>query len=124
MASLNQCYSLRGLDAVAAINIASTISNLFNVVFVAFGDAIAIVVGQLLGAGKYDEAKDTDRKLITFSVVLCLGLGTIMFLAAPLFPMLYKTTNNVGQCYARMGVYACFLFYIAGRWKYYSHIFV
>lgn len=97
MASLNQCYSLRGLDAVAAINIASTISNLFNVVFVAFGDAIAIVVGQLLGAGKYEEAKDTDRKLITFSVVLCLGLGTIMFLASPLFPMLYKTTDGVRQ---------------------------
>lgn len=110
MAVLNQCYSLRGLDAVAAINIASTISNLFNVVFVAFGDAIAIVVGQLLGAGKFEEAKDTDRKLITFSVVLCIGVGAVMFALSPLFPMLYNTTDGVKSLAARyMRVSALFM---------------
>ncbi len=31
MATLMQCYSMRGLDAVAALNISSTITNLFNV---------------------------------------------------------------------------------------------
>ena len=35
MAVLNQCYSRRGLEVVAASNISSTISNLFNVVFIA-----------------------------------------------------------------------------------------
>lgn len=110
MAVLNQCYSLRGLDAVAAINIASTISNLFNVVFVAFGDAIAIVVGQLLGAGKFEEAKDTDRKLITFSVVLCIGVGAVMFALSPLFPMLYNTTDGVKSLATRyMRVSALFM---------------
>ncbi len=95
IAALNQSYSVCGLDAVAAINISSTITNLFNVVFIAFGDAIAIVVGQLLGAGKYDEAKDTDRKLITFSVMLCLGIGALLAVLAPLFPRLYNTTDGV-----------------------------
>lgn len=97
IAALNQCYSMRGLDAVAAINISSTITNLFNVVFIAFGDAIAIVVGQLLGAERYDEAKDTDRKLITFSVLLCVGIGALLALLAPLFPKLYKTNDGVRQ---------------------------
>lgn len=95
MTMLNQCYSLRGLDAVAAINIATTISNLFNVVFIAFGDAIAIVVGQYLGAGEFDKAKDVDRKLITFSVLLCLVIGGIMFLLSPVFPERYNTTEGV-----------------------------
>lgn len=95
IAMMNQCYSVRGLDAVAAMNISGTISNLFNVVFVAMGDAIAILVGQLLGAGKYEEAVDTDRKLISFSVLSCIVMGSILFLLAPLFPMLYKTTDGV-----------------------------
>lgn len=95
MAMLNQCYSLRGLEAVAAINISSTISNVFNVAFIAMGDAVAILVGQLLGAGKFAEAKDTDRKLITFSVLMCMVIGALLFMLAPLFPALYKTTEGV-----------------------------
>ena len=68
MALLLQCYSVRGMIVVAGMNISNTISNLFNVVFIALGDSVAIVVGQLLGAGRMEEAKDTDRKLIAFSV--------------------------------------------------------
>ena len=56
IAVLNQCYSMRGLEALAALNISTTISNLFNVVFMSMGSAIAIIVGQLLGAGKMEEA--------------------------------------------------------------------
>lgn len=93
IAVLNQCYSMRGLEALAALNISSTISNLFNVVFMSMGSAIAIIVGQLLGAGKMEEAKDTDAKLITFAVVSCLGFGAVLFLLAPLFPKLYNTSE-------------------------------
>lgn len=97
MAFLNQCYSVRGLDVVAGMNISSTISNLFNVIFIAMGSAISIIVGQLLGAGKMEEAKDTDTKLIAFSVLSCLGIGTVQILMAPLFPMLYNTTAEVKE---------------------------
>ena len=95
MAVLNQCYSLRGLDAIAGLNIASTITNLFNVVFIAMGSAISIMVGQLLGAGKMEEAKDTDAKLIAFSVMSCLGIGAVLMLLAPLFPLFYNTSDQV-----------------------------
>ena len=71
VAILMQCYSVRGLNVVAAMNISNTISNLFNVVFIALGDSVAaIIVGQLLGAGRMEEAKDTDTKLITFPYYL------------------------------------------------------
>lgn len=97
MATLMQCYSVRGLDTVAAMNISSTISNLFNVVFIALGSAISIIVGQLLGAGKMEEAKDTDFKLIAFSVMSCVVIGSVLALAAPLFPMLYNTSEAVKE---------------------------
>jgi len=95
MAIMMQCYSVRGLDVVAAMNISSTISNLFNVVFLAIGSAISIVIGQLLGAGKLEEAKDTNTKLISFTVLSCLAMGSILILCAPLFPMMYNTTDSV-----------------------------
>lgn len=95
MATLMQCYSVRGLDAVAALNISSTISNLFNVVFLALGSAISIIVGQLLGAGKMEEARDTDTKLISFSVFACVIIGGILAIVAPAFPMLYNTSQDV-----------------------------
>lgn len=91
MAALAQCYSVRGLDVVAGQNIANTIGNLFNVVFIALGSSVSIVVGQLLGAGKMEEAKDTDNKMIAFSVMCCIFVALVMFLFAPLFPKLYNT---------------------------------
>ena len=67
MAMLTQCYSIRGLNVVAAQNISNTLNNVFNVVFIALGDSVAIIVGQLLfGAGKMKEARDTDNKMIAF----------------------------------------------------------
>ncbi len=95
MATLMQCYSMRGLDAVAGVNISSTITNLFNVVFIAMGSALSIVVGQLLGAGKLKEAKEADVKLIALTVASCLVMGGLLVIFAPLFPMLYNTTDTV-----------------------------
>ena len=96
-AMLVQCYSTRGLNAVAALNISTTVSNLFNVIFIALGSAIGIVVGHLLGAGKTEEAVDTDRKMIFFSVSICCLIGGIMFVLAPLFPEIYNTSATVQE---------------------------
>lgn len=95
MAFLVQCYSTRGLEVVAGMNISNTVANLFNVVFIAMGSAIAIIIGQLLGAGKMKEAQETDRKMILFSVVLCFVIGLFMMILAPLFPRIYNTTDTV-----------------------------
>ena len=96
MAMMNQCYSTRGLDVVPAQQISSTIYNLGSVVFLAMGNAVGIIVGQMLGAGESEErVRDTDRKLIFASVVSCFFFGTIMALIAPLFPQIYDATDSV-----------------------------
>ena len=97
VAMLAQCYSIRGINVVAAQNISNTIGNLFNVVFIALGDSVAIVVGQLLGAGKMKEAKDTDNKMIAFSVMCCVGVAAVMLVVAPFFPRLYNTNNEARE---------------------------
>lgn len=95
MALLTQCYSWRGYDVVSACNIASTISNVFNVAFLSMGSAIGIIVGQQLGAGKMKEAVDTDRKLIVFAVGICFVIGGALILVASIFPRLYETTPEI-----------------------------
>ena len=94
MAMLMQCYSVRGLSVIAGLNIANTINNVFNVVYIALGDAVAIIVGQLLGSGKMKAARDTDNKLIVFSVFSCFIIALVMLCVSPLFPQLYNTTDQ------------------------------
>lgn len=91
VAMLVQCYSVRGLNVVAGLNISNTINNVFNIVFIALGDSVAIVVGQLLGLGDMKKARDTDNKMIAFSVFCCIGVAVVLFVMAPLFPELYNT---------------------------------
>lgn len=90
-----QALSTRGLAAVAGLNIANTINNVVNTVFLTMGIAISIVIGQLLGAGKLKEARDTDTKMIVFSVLISLGVSVILLVAAPLFPQIYNTTEEI-----------------------------
>ena len=97
MAMLNQCYSMRGLEVVSACNISSTVSNLFLCAALSMGNTVAIIVGQLLGAGELERAVDEDRKLIAFSVALSTCVGIVMAMLAPLLPQLYNTSDSVKQ---------------------------
>lgn len=95
MTMLALSYSTRGLATVGAVNICNTVTNVFNIVFIALGSSVAIIVGQTLGAGKLQEARDTDNKLIAFSVVSCIFVGIIMVIIAPFFPEIYNTEEEV-----------------------------
>lgn len=109
MALLTQCISTRGLAAVAATNICYTVTNLFNVVFLAMGATIGIVVGNLLGAGKYEEAVDTDRKLIALSVASCTVLGLLLAAVSGLIPQLYNTTDEVKSLATQLLIVGAFV---------------
>ncbi len=97
MTAVTQCYSIRGLEVVAGLNIATTITNLFNIVYLQLGACISIVVGQYLGAGKLKEAKDADNKMIVFSVFCCILMAIIMILGGRVFPEIYNTTPEIKE---------------------------
>lgn len=95
LAALTQCYSTRGLSVVAGLNISNVLCNLFNVVFVALGYAVGILVGQSLGAGKFDEARKESFTLTVFSAAICVGLAVGLTALSGTFPTVYDTTDEV-----------------------------
>ncbi|MCX4352479.1 MAG: MATE family efflux transporter [Lachnospiraceae bacterium] len=97
MTVIVQCYAVRGLEVVAAQNISSTITNLFNIVYIQLGGCISIVVGQLLGAGKIKEAKDADNKMIFFSVFCCSCVAAVMAVVGRFFPSIYNTEDSIKE---------------------------
>ncbi|MBR2521423.1 MAG: MATE family efflux transporter [Oscillospiraceae bacterium] len=95
MAMLAQCFSMRGLDVMASYNISSTIMNFFSVVSLSLGNAIGIIVGHHLGARRVEEAKDSVRKLVVFSIASCAVCTVVMVAFAGLFTNLYNTTDHI-----------------------------
>ena len=95
MTAVIQCYSIRGLEVVAGLNIATTITNLFNIIYLQLGACISIVVGQYLGAGKLEEAKDADNKMIVFSVFCCVIVAVCMLFIGRFFPQIYNTSEQI-----------------------------
>lgn len=95
IATVNQCYSVRGLNVVSGITISQTFFNVFSVAFFAVGVAIGIVVGQQLGSGDTVKVKDTARHLMTFSVLISFGIGAIYYVAAEFIPLAYNVNDEV-----------------------------
>ncbi|MGI6254352.1 MAG: MATE family efflux transporter [Acutalibacter sp.] len=109
-AAVNMCYATRGLEAVAATNINSTVWNLFAIVMAALGNAIGILSGQLLGANDIPGAKDTVRKLLFFSVSVNLVIGLMIVACSPFIPTIYNTEPTVRATATRLlMVSGCFL---------------
>lgn len=97
IAVLTQCYSLRGLDVIAGMNISNAICNLLNVVFVALGSAVGIIIGQYLGASRYKEAEKDSIKLMWFTGAICIILTVILISISGVFPNAYDTTETVKE---------------------------
>lgn len=114
MAAIMQCYSRRGLDVVAATNISNTINNLFNVVFLSMGNAIAIILGHLLGSNQMEKARVDVWRLLTVSVGGCVVLGGVLALVAPYVPHIYNTTDEVKAMATNL------LFVVAGMMPFYA----
>lgn len=94
-AVLLQCYSVRGIQAVAALNICNTIAQIFNEVFLSLGNATAIVVGQELGADRLTGARRTAWRMITLSLTSCVIMGTLLALCSPYIPRIYNTEESI-----------------------------
>ena len=102
VAMVNQCYSVRGLDAVAACNISQTFWNVFSIAYMSLGIAVGIILGQMLGANKLDEAKQSSYKMIAFSCAIATTVAILFSVCAEFIPLVYNTEPQIRRLATRL----------------------
>ncbi len=92
-----QSYSLRGENALAAMNISGAISQLVFVTFGGIATGIAVMVGNTLGRNELREAKDNAKKLIAFAVFFAACMGILLMGLSFFITDIYKVSDATKQ---------------------------
>lgn len=77
-------YARIGTEAVASMQIATTINNLFMVVAIGIAVASCVMIGNKIGAGEKDTAKDYAGKIGILSPIVGAVIGLGLWVFAPL----------------------------------------
>ena len=92
-------YAKLGVDATATMQIAITISNMFNIFGIGIGAASAIIIGNQIGAGLTKEAYNSSIKISQFGLIIGVAIAIIFYFISPLVTGVFKitpeTTKNV-----------------------------
>ncbi|MBQ4346851.1 MAG: MATE family efflux transporter, partial [Firmicutes bacterium] len=106
----NSGYKYAGTQAQAAMQICSSIQNLFYVVSIGLGAAAAIMIGNLLGAGKIDQAKSYGNKFFIANIVTGAGLSFLFIGIRPFALSFFEIGGEVYEyAFKIMFVMACYL---------------
>lgn len=92
MSTLVRSYSSRGLVVNTAYSMASTIADLFFVLFGGMATASTVLIGTPLGANELEEAKENAYKLLGFSLILAFIFLVLMFSTSFVAPYLYNVS--------------------------------
>lgn len=84
-AGYSMIFGRMGTTAVAAMNIASTMDQLFSVLFRGTANAALVMLGNALGAGEIDRAKQDAWRFCFWIVIMGILLGIIMSLLSHQF---------------------------------------
>ncbi|MCH5195116.1 MAG: MATE family efflux transporter [Oscillospiraceae bacterium] len=114
IAILTQIYSQKGIEIVAGLNISNALCNLLNVVFVALGSAVGIIVGQALGASEYLRAKKEAFALMWFTGGISALLTVILIAFSEVFPNAYETSEAVKNYASEFIVVTALFFPVQG----------
>lgn len=87
-------YARIGEEATAAVQIATTIQNIFFVVVRGLANACTVMVGNKIGAGDEQDAYEYAVKFLTISTVMGLILGALMSLTPDLTLKLFKGLDS------------------------------
>jgi putative MATE family efflux protein len=91
----NAVYAHIGTEAIAAMNIATTIEGLVFVFFIGIANACAILVGNRIGAGEEQKAYRYAARSLGLAFLGAVALGALIFFAAGRILVLYKVSPTV-----------------------------
>lgn len=85
---LSLSYAARP-NVLSALSIVSTMSNLYTILFVAISVGVSVFVGNYLGAGEVEEAKENAEKVTKLTFLMGVVLGAIIIILSPWIPHLF-----------------------------------
>lgn len=71
-------YARLGTEQTAAAGAYDSSFNLFSVLFIAFGNAAAIIIGQAMGQRRFDLAEAYSKRFLKLNFIVCVPLGLIL----------------------------------------------
>lgn len=104
-------YGRMGSQAVAAIQIVNTVSNLFMVVIYGISNAAAVMVGNSIGAGKVRQGRIYARRFTLLAVVVGVVLGVALALTSPYILTCFNVSRVVSD-YAQIILYIISIVFI------------
>lgn len=102
--------AMRGDHVVAALSITNTIANIMYTAFGGLAAAIAVMVGNQLGANKLKEAEENAYKMIVFGVQIAIFFSLIVFVLTLFVPDLYNVSTEVKDLARQFLYILCFAF--------------
>lgn len=93
-------YARIGTEAVAAVNIASTIEGIALVPFLGLGNACAILLGNRIGASETQGALRDARRFLRLSVLVAVVVGLLLSVVSGTVVALYRISPEA-QVYLR-----------------------
>ena len=88
-------FGMLGTAALAASQIANAAHNVFTVFSFSVATTALVIIGNLVGAGDLERARDYSKKILVTSVLAGLVTGAILALSAPLILRLYDVSAAV-----------------------------
>ena len=103
-----------GSDAVAANAIGQIVKNIAACFCNGLGVGAGIMIGNLLGAGKLEQAKKEGGRLVRVSAVSGIISGLVLLACSPLAMQFAGHLTGTAQGYLRFMLYVC-CYYMAGK---------
>lgn len=108
-ATILKTYGSRGNEVLAALSITETTSSIFFAFAQGVAGATPILISQLLGANRFEEAYRNSLRMLKLTVLCAMLLGMGMFTMSFIIPNIYqvsvnsheiaKTTIQLGACF-------------------------
>lgn len=95
------CYSIIyakiGIKEIASMQISSTINNMFMVLCIGLASSASIIIGNCIGAGDEDKAREYATKLSILAPIVGLISGLALWVASPYVVQLFNIEKNTVQ---------------------------
>ena len=103
-------YARMGTQVIAATNISATIERITWVIFMGFGNACAVMIGNKIGEGNKEEAFIYAKRFIILGPFFAIFAGIIVIFSSPFLLSAYKVSPTVNNYVSKiLVVFACFL---------------